>query len=118
MIVGTGPSGKGRAEVGQRSGKDRARTMAAPAGKTDEARMPGGPSNPPATPPLRPGWGSDNVPDVDQRRPLWLFVQAVERRSRMERPVRSVLAAPYRARARSHPQPPDSPTMWPARWLT
>ena len=55
-----------------------------------------------ATLPLRSGERSDNLPLVSQRRPPWLFVQPVERRSRMERPVRSVLAAPRKARARSH----------------
>jgi len=43
--------------------------------------------------PLRPGERSDNLPVVYQRRPLWLFVQPVEHRSRMEQAVRSVLAA-------------------------
>src|SRR4029077_7072115 len=67
------------------------------------------------SPPLRPCGRSDNLPVVFQRRPLWLFVQPVERRSRMERLVRSVLAA---GKSPAHLRPPDSPIMWPARWPT
>src|SRR5437660_976096 len=70
----------------------------------------------PDPPPLHHGERSDNLPVVFQRRPLWLFVQPVERKSRMERAVRSVPAAQYKGQ--SLPRPPDSPITWPARWPT